>query len=216
MNNQIDNYTNFLKSFGFIPPFIGGNYSKYRLLIIGQNRLGDDGHNGHDYGEYGSHADFNQIYLQKFLNDKISNNVLKKPFELLSKILNINKGELINYIAFTNLVKTPSISGTEISELARLFDKEHKYDKKNLISYEIEEILKPNIILVLGKQTMNLFFDKITEIEEDNQLNYLLYYKNIPLFEFYHVSHNWWDRKENKLNEKIKKIAEKLGIEKIE
>jgi len=207
VKNPLEEYTSFVKRRRYNPPYIGKHYNKYRILIIGQNRLGDKNHLGEEL-RYHNHSGFNKEYLKKYYasiekKNDFSSNVLKKPLEIISEILNIDSKEAIEYVAFTNVIKTPTPEGTPEPELGGLYRAEAKYRNKILVEYELS-LLNPKIVMIIGQFSANMLFESINEIKENKKLNYLLYYKKTPLIVFYHVSRGWWTRKVNRITKKKK------------
>lgn len=173
-------------------PYIGSEYEKYKVLIVGESHyLGedDDREKVKDFKKW--LTDKNEIKLIKseYINTRLVVNN-KQPFFSRIKKEVINIENFWNKVSFMNFFIVPSINGSRGIEVSK------DIEEKSLENFEnVLNVIKPNYILFLSKKSYYIF-------EKSNSK----YLKNT--FGFGHPSSPWWSRKK-KMAKNIKKNLKK-------
>ena len=204
---EINFYKN-SKTHRLMLPYIGSEYEKYKVLIVGESHyLGedDDREKVKDFKKW--LTDKNEIKLIKpeYINTRCvvkehCNNKNKQPFFSMIKKEIINVENFWNKVSFMNFFIVPSINGSR--EIEALKDMK----EKSLENFEnVLDVIKPNYILFLSKKSYCIF-------EKSNSK----YLKNT--FGFGHPSSPWWSRKRKdgkKYKEEFKEKIEEIFDKKI-
>lgn len=204
---EINFYKN-SKTHRLMLPYIGSEYEKYKVLIVGESYyLGEDNDREKvkDFKKW--LTDKNEIKLIKpeYINTRWvvkehCNNNNKQPFFSMIKKEIINVEKFWDKVSFMNFFIVPSINGSR--EIEALKDMK----EKSLENFEnVLDVIKPNYILFLSKKSYC--------ISEKSNSKYL---KNT--FGFGHPSSPWWSRKRKdgkKYKEEFKEKIEEIFDKKI-
>ena len=204
---EINFYKN-SKTHRLMLPYIGSEYEKYKVLIVGESHyLGEDNDREKvkDFKKW--LTDKNEIKLIKpeYINTRWvvkehCNNNNKQPFFSMIKKEIINVEKFWDKVSFMNFFIVPSINGSR--EIEALKDMK----EKSLENFEnVLNVIKPNYILFLSKKSYYIF-------EKSNSK----YLKNT--FGFGHPSSRWWSRKRKdgkKYKEEFKEKIEEIFDKKI-
>jgi len=204
---EINFYKN-SKTHRLMLPYIGSEYEKYKVLIVGESHyLGedDDREKVKDFKKW--LTDKNEIKLIKpeYINTRCvvkehCNNKNKQPFFSMIKKEIINVENFWNKVSFMNFFIVPSINGSRGIEVSK------DIEEKSLENFEnVLDVIKPNYILFLSKKSYCIF-------EKSNSK----YLKNT--FGFGHPSSRWWSRKRKdgkKYKEEFKEKIEEIFDKKI-
>lgn len=204
---EINFYKN-SKTHRLMLPYIGSEYEKYKVLIVGESHyLGEDNDREKvkDFKKW--LTDKNEIKLIKpeYIKTRCvvkehCNNKNKQPFFSMIKKEIINVENFWNKVSFMNFFIVPSINGSRGIEVSK------DIEEKSLENFEnVLDVIKPNYILFLSKKSYCIF-------EKSNSK----YLKNT--FSFGHPSSRWWSRKRKdgkKYKEEFKEKIEEIFDKKI-
>mgnify|MGYP000888109008 FL=1 len=204
---EINFYKN-SKTHRLMLPYIGSEYEKYKVLIVGESHyLGEDNDREKvkDFKKW--FTDKNEIKLIKpeYINTRWvvkehCDNNNKQPFFSMIKKEIINVEKFWDKVSFMNFFIVPSINGSREIEVLK------DMKEKSLENFEnVLDVIKPNYILFLSKKSYCIF-------EKSNSK----YLKNT--FGFGHPSSPWWSRKRKdgkKYKEEFKEKIEEIFDKKI-
>lgn len=193
----------FLKRHCECLPFIGDEYEKSRLLLVGESHYIEEDKigfvNRDDFydvsiceiedGEYKTWFDTRAVFeyrrekperFESFFSN-ISNEIAKIAFKTDSPSTD-QKRKAMDFYAFMNYFKRPSYDrGKTISGLT-----ESDYEYAYKVSKHIIYTLKPNLIIFLSKKA----YDRFCCADKDNMIRNKYDIKSVS-----HPSSYWWNRK---------------------
>jgi len=179
----------------FFAPYIGSNYYKYRILLVGESHYFSNKQNFSVKDWYDNKIILTeelkkQCYTKSIVNDFLNGKkkiytIYRFPAKVIGKLLNKNDYEAFTYVAFFNFFQRPNFQKGSID----VNDLDIKYGneafKKNY------EMLKPQITLFLSKKAFEC-------LENKYNCHCLV-----------HPSSAWWYKNDGKLG--CKKMEELLG-----
>ena len=204
---EINFYKN-SKTHRLMLPYIGSEYEKYKVLIVGESHYllqDNDREKVKDFKKWLTDKNEIKLIKPKYINTRWvvkehCNNNNKQPFFSMIKKEIINVEKFWDKVSFMNFFIVPSINGSR--EIEALKDMK----EKSLENFEnVLDVIKPNYILFLSKKSYCIF-------EKSNSK----YLKNT--FGFGHPSSPWWSRKRKdgkKYKEEFKEKIEEIFDKKI-